>query len=217
MKTLLLTFMICLFNLNTTEIIGKYQIESQRSFDTLELKKDGTYEYLSRGDSCWMWLDISGTWKLKSDQLTLYHKYSFQEETTEYIEESDKVSKDKVSFLVTNFDGVPIPEFEVNYSSEDDKTQTRKTDINGAIIFDKYDIVYNENDNVGIQIKYKINGNDTSESTSINRNSDRIILKINSKPKTIHKKEEYLFSFKNGILKSVDFRYVDEISTYNKL
>ncbi|WP_299307253.1 hypothetical protein [uncultured Psychroserpens sp.] len=66
MKTLLLTFIIYLFNLNMTEIIGKYQIESELSFDTLKLKKDGTYKYESRGDSCWTWSDITGTWKFEN-------------------------------------------------------------------------------------------------------------------------------------------------------
>ena len=55
MKTFLLTLIICLFNFNLTEIVGKYQIESERSGDLLELKKDGTYKYESRGDSCWTW------------------------------------------------------------------------------------------------------------------------------------------------------------------
>ncbi|WP_298760604.1 hypothetical protein [uncultured Psychroserpens sp.] len=49
-----------------TEIIGKYQIESELSFDTLKLKKDGTYKYESRGDSCWTWSDITGTWKFEN-------------------------------------------------------------------------------------------------------------------------------------------------------
>jgi hypothetical protein len=217
MKTLFLTFLICLFNFNNPEIIGKYQIESKIAGDTLELKKDGTYEYLSRGDSCWMWSDISGTWELNNDKLTLYHNYSIQEETTEYIEEIDKVSKDLVRFKVTNKNGIPIPEFEVKYSSKNNKTQINKTNENGIIIFDKYDIIDDVNDPVAIQIKYKSNGKDTSESSSINRNSDRIILIINSHPKNIDKKEKYRFLFKKGILKSLEFPYVKKVSTYKKL
>ena len=217
MKTLLLTFIICLFNLNSTEIIGKYQIESKLSYDTLELKKDGTYEYESRGDSCWMWSDFSGTWELKNDELTLYHNYSYEEETTEYIEKLDKFSRDFVIFEVTDKSGKPLSEFEVKYSINNYEAQIKKTDTNGIIKFDKYDIVSGGNENVGIQIKYLTNGNETSQSTTVNGNSDRIILRINSEPKTIDKKEKYLFSYKNGILKSVDFRYVEEISRYKKL
>jgi len=217
MKTLLLTLIFCLFNLTTTEIIGKYQIESNRSGDTLELKKDGTYEYKSRGDSCYMWSDFSGTWELKNDELTLFHNYSYQEETTEYIEKLDKFSRDFVIFEVTDKNGKPISEFEVKYSIRNKEPQIKKTDKKGIIKFNKYNNVSGENENVGIQIKYLTNGNETSESTTLNRNSDRIILRINSEPKTIDKKEKYLFSYKNGILKSVDFRYVEEISTYKKL
>jgi hypothetical protein len=217
MKTLLLTLIFCLFNLTTSEIIGKYQIESKRSGDTLELKKDGTYEYESRGDSCYMWSDFSGTWELKNDELTLFHNYSYQEETTEYIEKLDKFSRDFVIFEVTDKSGKPLSEFEVKYSISYNKSQIKKTDKNGIIKFNKYGIVSGGNENVGIQIKYLTNGNETSQSTTVNGNSDRIILRINSEPKTIEKKEKYLFSYKNGILKSVDFRYVNEISTYKKL
>ncbi len=216
MKTLLLTFIICLFNLNSTEIIGKYQIESKLSYDTLELKKDGTYEYESRGDSCWMWSDFSGTWELKNNELTLFHNYPFQEETTEYIEKLDKFSRDFVIFEVTDKNGKPLSEFEVKYSINNE-TQIKKTDKNGIIKFDKYDIESGKNENVGIQIKYLTNGNETSESTTVNGNSDRITLRINDKPKTIEKREKYRFSYKNGILKSIEFPYVEETSTYKKL
>ena len=217
MKTLLLTLIFCLFNLTITEIVGKYQIESKLSYDTLELKKDGTYEYESRGDSCYMWSDFSGTWELENDELTLYHNYSFEEETTRYIQKVDNVSKEFVTFVVKDKNGKPLSDFEVKYSSRNNKTQIKKTDRDGIIKFEKYDIVYDINDNVGIQIKYKTNGNETSQSTTVSRNSDRINLTINSEPKTIDKKEKYQFSYKNGIIKSIDFRYVDDISTYKKL
>ncbi|WP_301162043.1 hypothetical protein [uncultured Winogradskyella sp.] len=216
MKTLLLTLIFCLFNLNSSEIIGKYQIESNRAGDTLELKKDGTFEYESRGDSCYMWSDFSGTWELKNDELTLFHNYSFQEETTEYIEKLDKFSRDFVIFEVTDKNGKPISEFEVKYSINNE-TQIKKTDKNGIIKFNKYDIESGKNENVGIQIKYLTNGNETSESTTINGNSDKITLRINDKPKTIEKREKYRFSYKNGILKSIEFPYVEETSTYKKL
>jgi hypothetical protein len=217
MKTLLLTLIFCLFNLTTSEIIGKYQIESKRSGDTLELKKDGTYEYESCGDSCCMWSDFSGTWELKNDELILFHNYSFQEETTEYIEKLDKFSRDFVIFEVTDKSGKPISEFEVKYSTNNNEAQIKKTDTNGIIKFDKDAIVPGENENVGLQIKYKTNGNETYESNTVSRNSDRINLTINSEPKTIDKKEKYRFSYKDGIIKSIDFRYVADISTYKKV
>ena len=202
MKTLILTLIFCLFNLTSTEIIGKYQIESELSFDTLELKKDGTYEYQSRGDSCWTWSDFSGTWELKNN---------------EYIEKLDKFSRDFVIFEVTDNYGKPISEFEVKYSISYNKSQIKKTDKNGIIKFDKYDIVSGGNENVGIQIKYLTNGNETSQSTTVNGKSDRIILRINSEPKTIEKNEKYSFEYTDGILKSVEFPYVAETSTYKKL
>ena len=141
MKTLLLTLMFCLFNLTTTEIIGKYQIESNRSGDTLELKKDGTYEYQSRGDSCWTWSDIIGTWEFKNDTLYLHHSYSYVESATEYIERTNENSNEYVTIEVKDNFGNPIIDFEVNYSSIDWKNkQTEKTDKNGTVKFKKYGI-----------------------------------------------------------------------------
>jgi len=218
MKTLLLTLMFCLFNLTTTEIIGKYQIESKLSFDTLELKKDGTYEYQSRGDSCWTWSDITGTWELKNNTLILHHNYSYVERATEYIEQTSENSKEYVTIEVKDCFGNPIVDFEVHYSSIDWKNkQTEKTDKNGIVKFKKYGVIYNENDTASIQVKYLKNGNESSESRVVERNSDQIIININHKPKTVYKNEKYRFEFKKDKLKSNEFPYVEETSTYKKL
>ncbi|WP_165749646.1 hypothetical protein [Cellulophaga sp. Z1A5H] len=217
MKTLLLTLIFCIFNLNSVEIIGKYQIENKLSYDTLELKKDGTYEYQSRGDSCWTWSDIIGTWELKDRILILNHNYSYEEDVTKYIEKKDSVSKSFVIFEIKDIYGKPISEFEIKYWCENDNTQIKKTDKKGIAKFDKCDLIKNEDDTVGIGIKYLTNGKETTETTSVYKNSDRVILSINSKPKTIDKKEKYRFSFDKGKLKSIEFPYVDEISTYKKL
>ncbi|AXG71463.1 hypothetical protein KORDIASMS9_03720 [Kordia sp. SMS9] len=81
MHKLFLTYIIIsFFCLTSTDISGKYQIESQRSFDTLELKNDGTYEYKSRGDSCWLWHQFTGTWKLTKETLILYRTNPLHEE-----------------------------------------------------------------------------------------------------------------------------------------
>jgi len=217
MKILLLTFIFCFFNLTSTEIIGKYQIESKLSHDTLELKKDGTYEYQSRGDSCWTWSDITGTWELKNGILILNHNYSYEEEATKYVEKKDSVSKDFVIFEIKDVYGKPIPEFEIKYWCENNNTQIKKTNKKGIVKLDKCDVIKNEDDIVGIGIKYLTNGKETTETNSIYKNSDRVILSINNSPKTIEKKEKYRFAFDNGKLKSIEFPYVEEISTYKKL
>jgi hypothetical protein len=76
MKALPILCLFFIFNLTTTDIIGTYQIESKNSFDTLNLRNNGTYTYLLRGDSCWMWRDINGKWELKDDILILHYKSS---------------------------------------------------------------------------------------------------------------------------------------------
>ena len=217
MKTLLLTLTLCLFNLTTTEIIGKYQIESKLAGDTLELKKDGTYEYQSRGDSCWTWYDFEGQWVLKNDLLILQRNYSYEEDATEFIEKTDEVSKKFVTITVIDNFEKPIPNFQLNYSPTYDETITKTTDINGIVIFNKKNTSYDEDDTVGIRMEFKTNGNDTSLSGSVYGISDRITISINSEPKTIDKHDEYKFSVKKGKLKSIVFPYVDGISTYKKL
>ena len=217
MKTLLLTLMFCLFNLTTTEIIGKYQIESNRSGDTLELKKDGTYEYQSRGDSCWTWTDITGTWEFENGILTLNHNYLFQEEATEYVESEKSNLSNTVTFEVKDNFGNPIPEFEIKYWCENDNEQKQETNENGIAQFKKCGKINDEQDIAGIGIKYLTNGNETTETNSVFKKSNHIILTINNKPKTINKKEKYRFEYSDGKLKSVEFPYVAETSNYKKL
>jgi hypothetical protein len=217
MKTLLLTLMFCLFNLTTTEIIGKYQIESNRSADTLELKKDGTYKYQSRGDSCWTWTDITGTWEFNDEILILSHNYSYQEETIEYNESIKPYSNNIITFVVKDNFGNLIPEFEIKYWCENNIEQIQKTDKNGIAEFKKCGEIIDKQDIVGIGIKYLTNGNQTTETNSLYKNSNYIVLTMNSEPKTINKKEKYRFEYNNGKLKSIEFPYVYETSIYKKL
>lgn len=215
MKSLLLTFIICLLNLNMTEIVGKYQIESTSSGDTLELKKDGTFEYQSRGSSCWTWRDISGTWELNNEILILYHSHSYQEEATKFVEETRKSSDNIITFEVIDNIGNPIPNFELKYWC--DNNQIKKTDINGIVQFYKCSKIENDEETVGVGIKYLTYGNETSQSSQVYKKSNHIILSINSEPKTIFKKEKYRFEYKNGKLKSIEFPFVGKTSTYKKL
>ena len=217
MKTLLLTLIFCLFNLTTSEIIGKYQIESERSFDTLELKKDRTYEYQSRGDSCYKWFEFSGTWELKNGKLTLHRNYTFDEKSTEYIEETDSISKSFMTFKVKDKLGNTISDFEIKYWCENENEKIKKTDQFGIAKFDKCKDLNSENKTVGIGIKYLTNGNETTSTFSVYKETDQIILSINDEPKTITEKVEYEFSYDNGIITSIEFPHVTEKSTYKKL
>lgn len=215
MKTLLLTFIIYLFNLNMTDIVGTYQIESKRSGDTLELKKDGTFEYQSRGGSCWTWKDITGTWELKNRILILNHSYSYQEEATKFVEEIMENLDNTVTFEVKDNFGKPIPDFELKYWC--DNNQINKTDINGVMKFNKCSKIENDEETVSVGIKYLTHGNETGQSSQVYKKSNHITLSINSEPKTIFKKEKYSFEYTNGKLKSIEFPYVGETSTYKKL
>jgi hypothetical protein len=217
MKTLFITFVLCTFSLTGTKIIGKYQIESKLSYDTLQLKRNGTYKYQSRGDSCWTWTDIKGMWELKSDTLILYHNYSYVENATEFIEKIDEVSKQLVTIDVKDNFGKSISEFEVIYLCTNGKIQTKKTDENGIVVFDKYTPVDEDVEFVGIEIKYKINGSDASNIRYVDNLSDQISISINSQPKTIEKNEEYNFLVSYGALRSIEFPYVEKMSTYKKL
>lgn len=73
MKLFIAFLFLLIWNLGSTDLPGIYEIQNERAIDTLELKNDGTFMYLSRGDSCWLWEDISGTWVATDDVLTLSH------------------------------------------------------------------------------------------------------------------------------------------------
>ncbi|WP_299123870.1 hypothetical protein [uncultured Winogradskyella sp.] len=217
MKTLLLTLIFCILNLINPEIIGKYQIESELSFDTLELKEDGTFEYKSQGDSCWTWSEFSGLWELKGDSLILRRKYSFFEKATSFLEKTDIKNSDNVTFEVKDNSGNPISNFEIKYWCQNENEQIQKTDQNGFAEFNKCSKIEDDYDSAGIGIEFLNSGNKTTVTSSILKKSNRIYLTLNFKPKEINKTVEYSFLYKNGILTTIDFPYVTETSAYKKL
>lgn len=218
MKPFLLIFLFCLLISTDTEIEGTYKIETKHSYDTLELKKNGTYKYLSRGGSCWTWSDILGTWEVQNEMLILMHEYKYTEDATEFIEVVDENPNQKVKINIIDNLGKPITNFEVKYSTAYDQLQIDTTNNNGIVVFKKNNFEYSESDFASIRIKYLENGNEISESTSVQWLSDRITISINNNPKTIEKKEKYYFQLKkDGGLKAIKFPYAIENSTYKKL
>ncbi|MBC8753869.1 hypothetical protein H2O64_04255 [Kordia sp. YSTF-M3] len=217
MKILSVLCLFFIFNITTTNIIGTYRIDSKTSFDTLELKFDGTYKYLSRGDSCWTWRDIKGKWELKNDILILHNQYSQLESATTYTEKVTDASRSIVLIDVKNNFRKPIIGFEVTYSFAGNK-QTKKTDKNGIIAFENKLSIHNENESAMIQIEYTTNEGNHTENRAVEISSNSISISINSKPKTISKKENYTFSFRNGILKSIKSpHFQSKTYTYKKL
>lgn len=215
MKTLWLTWVCCLFNFTSTEITGTYQIDSKHSFDSLELKEDGTYTYLSRGPSCWTWNDLTGTWKTENGILFLNYNRLYIEFGADYDEKTNQESSTIVTFEVKNNFGNAIPEFEIKYDLLGYKQQVQKTNKKGIVKFEKYTEM-EDHDKVEIKIEYVENGNKTSETIAIQANSDHIILTINSNPKTFYKMETYSFAIDKGNLKAIKFPYAIKESTYKK-
>lgn len=216
MKTFFFTFIVCLLNLPSTEIIGKYQIESEDSFDTLELRKDNTYEYKVRGKSFNSWMDITGSWILKDGVLIFNHNYQYEEETIKYILKKEPASKGHNTFGVIDLYENPIPEFEVKYLCNNNVI-IKKTNKKGIVKFKKCDLLKSGNSTIGIELKYVVNGKVVTETTSFNKNFEHVLLRINNSPKTIKSNRKYRFAYKNGSLKSIDFPYVKEMSSYKKL
>ena len=216
MKTKLLALLCCLLVTSTNDIVGTYQIVSDRSFDTLEIKSDGSYTYKSRGDSCYTWHDFSGEWELRQDELILKRIHTFSERATEFHETVVPDAK-HISFHVKDTFGEPISDFEIKYWCADEAEQIQKTDSNGIAIFNPCLSGDNENESVGVGVKFLTYGNETTVTTSVYKASNSIVLTINSEPKTVNESEEYILSYNNGVLTSVYFPKLLGGSTFKKL
>ncbi|WP_298549246.1 hypothetical protein [uncultured Aquimarina sp.] len=202
--TLTLVFAFFLISF-PNEIIGTYQIIDDINWDILEIKKDGTYTYKERGDSCWLWNDFSGEWELKNEILTLSHVLKTTEDEFEIKELHNSKSKDSITIMVNLKNGKPIPGIKLEYYSADEKNyQSGQTDLNGALKFVKNSIIYSDNDDSFIDIVGVINNKEVSTRLISSRNSDEISIFVNIDPKPITKNLKHKFKFENGLLISLE-------------
>ncbi|WP_282088916.1 hypothetical protein [Aquimarina algiphila] len=205
MKTTL-TLIFTLFLISfSNELIGTYQIIDEINEDILEIKKDGTYTYKERGDSCWLWNDFSGEWELKNETLTLSHLLKTTEDEFEITEVSNSKSKDSITIMIRLKNGNPISGIKLEYYSADEKTyQSSQTDVNGALKFVKNDIIYSDNDVSFIDIVDMIENKEVSTRLISSRNADEISIFVNIDPKPITKNLKHKFKFENGLLISLE-------------
>ncbi len=200
-------------------IWGTYKLVDEVSFDTLEIRKDGTYTYKDRGDSCWTWHDFSGNWMLDKDELILFQTIKYLDSGSDIHADIFSISTDSVKVFVQSIDQTPIAGFLINYKSSayGEPTRSGKTDENGVIRFKKHDIVYNENDYVYIEMKYLEHGREVSSRSSHDRNADRIIVTLNSKPDSVTKFRKHKFVLREDHLISTESDLILPGNKYIKL
>jgi hypothetical protein len=77
-----------------------YNIVSDNSIDTLELRENGTYTYKDLGDSCWLWNEFSGDWVVIENELILY-RYPTKFQNFETVIQRSKKPKE-YRFLISD-------------------------------------------------------------------------------------------------------------------
>lgn len=213
-----LLFPLFLIFITATEadLIGKYQIDDEIMLDVLELKKDHTFEYISQ-DSIFPSQTITGNWSVRENLLILHHKTSIKERSAEYKEEVFQDSNDKVLIKVINENGEPEKGFEIKYFLNNQQSQVEKTNQDGLLQFNKYDMIKNENDLVQVEIVYFMYNSIVREKTTVNKNSDQIVLTIYSYPRVVERTLEYQFFIEEEKLISINAPFVSESRVYHKL
>lgn len=219
MKVILLSLMPLLLFSDSSRINGTYQIVDDLSFDTLKIRKNGTYLYKERGDSCWMWNDFTGDWELTDNILTLFETQKIQESIIDIEEKFFETPKDSVQILVKSIDNSALENFTINYEAYFDSypKYKDKTNENGIVSFKKYDIEYLHHDESTLEFEIIVNGEKTIIRQSANQNADKLVLIVNQNPDFLEYEFEHKFKIKNERLISIQSERLNIGKKYKKL
>lgn len=188
MKTLLFVLAIVFVSQipNYQCITGKYEIQNEGYFSTIELKKDKSFKYEFRGISCWVWHDRIGKWITDENTLILIDSFEWKEESV-IMKESVIGSMDKyIEIESINKDKDPIKNLQVKYDEigGSEFWQKGNTDNNGIVRFSPIIArTYSEKDNARLEFTYTEHDKEVSTDIFPKLMSNKITIQINSIPK----------------------------------
>jgi hypothetical protein len=219
MKVAILFIISGILYCGSNSIIGTYEIIDELSDDSLELRIDGTYTYLERGDSCFEWNDFEGDWILNNDELTLFENYKTEEPISELDEIYFDEAIDSVKILVESIDKKPIDNFKIRYYcySPNYPSYLGTTNKNGIVYFKKYDINYIHYDESNIEFEIIVNQEKIGIVHSADQNADQLILTLNFSPDSIQHNFEHKFKFREERLTSTLSKRLRIGKEYKKL
>ncbi len=100
MKTLLLVIVLLIFTPKAKSVVGIYQLQDRWNSIHLEVSMDKTYKFKSQGDSCWLWADFSGNWKIANDTLILENKNSIEVEVYQFLIKKNKLRAINAEYII---------------------------------------------------------------------------------------------------------------------
>lgn len=171
---------------NTQDITGKYEIQDEVHFSTIELKKDKSFKYEFRGLSCYFWRDKIGKWNTKGNTLILIDSFEWKEETVLMEESLITKSNGQIEIEFINKDKEPIQNLKVEYSDVGGSEHWQKgiTNKKGIVIFKaikaKY---YPDKDKARLKFTYKEYKNEVFVDIRPKLMNNKIKVEINSTPK----------------------------------
>ncbi len=168
------------------DITGKYEIQDESHFSTIELRKDKSFKYEFRGSSCYFWRDKIGKWMTDENTLILTDSFEWKEETVIMKESvtSSLTSQIEIKFL--NKGEKPIENLEVEYDdvAGSEFWQKGMTNSKGIVRFipvkPRY---YPEKDKARLEFTYTEYENEVSTYLSPKLKNNQITIVINSSPK----------------------------------
>jgi len=195
MKSILLAFVLLItVGTDRDDLIGTYQIIDELSGDTLELRKNETFTYKERGDSCWTWLDLNGKWKVQEGTLILTEELKYIESSVQtQTVEVDKPN-DSIVVFARSIENIPVQSMVVkNISYENYKIfQVDSVSKNGVFKFRKYDM--SNTQSYAAYVSYTMNNKEIIGNLSVKPNTDTVNIVLNKKPKFIYETRTHSFN-----------------------
>ena len=195
MKSILIALVVLLtVGTDSDDLIGTYQIIDELSADTLELRKNGTFTYKDRGDSCWTWADLNGKWKVQKGILILTEEIKYIESSVQaQTIEVDKPN-DSIVVFARSIENIPLPNMVVKYISYDDYKifQVDSVSKNGIFKFRKYDM--GNTQTYAAHVSYTIKDKEIIGNLSVKPNTDSVNIVINKNPKFINETRTHSFN-----------------------
>ena len=190
MKTILLILIIP-FSIgmsNYTDLVGKYEIENEFLFSTIDLREDKSYTYEYRGSSCWAWQDRIGKWEVNKNILILKDSFEWEEETTMLEEAIDKSMKNEIRIKFIDIENKPIVGFKVKYDvvSGSDFLQEANTNEKGIVSFKPITAeYYPEKDKARLRFNFNEVYDEVYTDIFPKLVNNKITVTINSTPKSL--------------------------------
>ena len=214
---IIFSFLSLIIIINSFLIEGIYRIDDDLHFSTIELRKDKSFTFKYRGQSCWVWHDRNGFWEVIKDTLILKDNFTWKEDT--FIVNESEAKRNNIKIQIVNELRKPITKVEVSfyYLNKNNHVQKKISDQNGEIFFNKPKVLLGK-EKSKINIKVKSDNFENSFSTYLNKNSNEIDIIFNRNPKSEEKTriEKYSLNRNNNELIALSTNSFDSKMKYIK-